>query len=308
MSFTAMVLAAGYGTRLRPLTDELPKPLVPVGDRSLLAHITGALIAAGAARIVVNAHHLASKLQGAVAELRGAPNPAATDELRFAIAHETRILGTAGGVRNAAALLGEGSIVVVNGDILAELAITTLREAHARDDSLATLAVGPLLAVGEGTVGIGVNGAVVRLRGHSFGVELAGSEFVGAQLLSPDARALLPEEGCLVGDLYLPALQRGERVTACSAASLWCDVGTPGAYLAANRAWLKARDLDAFVADTAEVSPRVSVVDSLIGAAAEITGHGALVNVVVWPGARAHAPLANAIVTIEHTVHVPKAP
>src|SRR5215475_3749531 len=99
----AMILAAGLGTRLRPLTDELPKPLVPVGDRPAVAHVAARLAAAGVCEAVLNTHHLAS----AFTPERLAGLPIAVHPI-----HEPEILGTAGAVANAAALLGEGPVVV----------------------------------------------------------------------------------------------------------------------------------------------------------------------------------------------------
>src|SRR5688572_24464404 len=95
---TAMVLCAGLGTRLRPLTDELPKPLVPVGDRSLLAHIARVLAGAGFERLVINTHHLPELFPAAIREL----------SIEAHLIHEPVILGTAGGVAGARRFLGRG--------------------------------------------------------------------------------------------------------------------------------------------------------------------------------------------------------
>src|SRR6478672_7195775 len=100
MSAAAMVLAAGLGTRLRPLTNELPKPLVPIGDRSMLAHVVDRLRAAGCSPVVVNAHHHAD----AVAR--------ACEALGAVVSREDEdLLGTAGGLARARALLGEGDVL-----------------------------------------------------------------------------------------------------------------------------------------------------------------------------------------------------
>jgi MurNAc alpha-1-phosphate uridylyltransferase len=100
---TAMILAAGRGERLRPLTDRMPKPLIPVAGRSLLERSIDRLIAHGVTNIVVNVHHLGQQI---VDRLDG----------RVRIVHEERLLETGGGVKNALPLLGEGPFYVVNGD------------------------------------------------------------------------------------------------------------------------------------------------------------------------------------------------
>src|SRR5437763_8368460 len=100
-----MILAAGKGTRLRPLTDALAKPMVPVGDRPAIAHVLERVRLA-ASRVVVNVHHRPEDV-AAWARAEG-----------VAVSEERELLGTAGGVARAAALLGEGDVLVWNADIL----------------------------------------------------------------------------------------------------------------------------------------------------------------------------------------------
>lgn len=283
----AMILAAGLGTRLRPLTEELPKPLVPVGDRSMLRHVAARLAAAGVERVVMNVHHQAEAFtEGVLAEL----------PLPLAIVREAALLGTGGGVANARAALGEGDVIVWNGDILADVDVSAVLVAHAATMALATLVYAPR-AAGEGTVGVGSTGEVVRLRGERFGEEVRGGDFLGIQVLGPALRAALPEPGCLVGDGYLPALRRGARVATFAHAGAWDDVGDVVAYLAANARWLAAEKRASFVAAGARVAPGVDVTGSVIGAGATVAGAGALAGCVVWPGARAVAPLEGAVIT-----------
>lgn len=284
----AMILAAGLGTRLRPLTDELPKPLVPIGDRPVLAHVAARLAAAGITEAVLNTHHLAAAFAG----LAGLP-------LALRVIHETEILGTAGGVAHAAALLGEGDVLVWNGDILAAVDVGALIAAPRTGGAAATLAVAPraIGAVGDGTVGLGADGRVVRLRGERFGDEIAGADFLGVHVLGAALRARLPERGCLVGDLYLPALREGKRLATLSVAGSWDDIGTVEAYLTANARWLARAGLVAHVGEGAHVDPGVDLTGSVVGAGAVVRGGGALTRSVIWPGARAEAPLDRAVVT-----------
>lgn len=270
----AMILAAGYGTRLRPLTEERPKPLVWVGDRPMLAHIVERLARGGIGRVVMNTHHRAEDF----AEIAGRlPLP-------VTVVHEGAILGTGGGVANAAQALGEGDVLVWNGDILIDLSVGALVEAHRRGGAGATLAVAPR-ARGDGTVGIGAAGEVVRLRGQRFGEEVAGGDFVGVQVVGEELRARLPREGCLVGDGYLPWLREGRRLATFEAPGEWDDVGTVAAYLEANARWLAQRGLEAFVGEGAEVDEGVAVLGSVVGAGARVRGRGALRGCVIWPGA-----------------------
>ena len=288
----AMLLCAGFGTRLRPLTDELPKPLVPLGDQPLLVHIARRLRAAGFDRLVVNTHHLHAAFFGISRDL-GA-------ELH--VVHEPEIRGTAGGVAGARRLLGAGPIVVWNGDIVCDPALDELL--------LRVEPAGACLAVarapaGEGTVGIGPDGEVVRLRGESFGREVAAGDFVGVSALGGELLAALPATGCLVGDVWLPALRRGVRLWTAPASGIWWDIGDLESYLAAQHAWLAEQATGAggsWVASDAVVEAGVELKQSVVGAGARLLGHGLVERSVIWPGVTAQAPLSNAVVTARGSV------
>ena len=285
---SAMVLAAGFGTRLRPLTDERAKPLVWVGDRPLLAHVVERLARGGVTQVALNTHHRADDFAEA---LRALPVP-------VEVLREAEILGTAGGVANAAAALGEGDVVVWNGDILIDLDVAELMSAHRRLGSAATLAVAPRPR-GEGTVGIGASGEVVRLRGERFGEEAAGGDFVGVQVIADPLRRRLPAQGCLVGDGYLPWLREGEPIATVAAPRDWDDIGTVAAYLRANQRWLSQVGRESFLGEGATVDEGVEVDGTVVGSRAQVRGRGALRGCVVWPGAKMvlDGPLDGVVVT-----------
>jgi mannose-1-phosphate guanylyltransferase len=287
---TAIVLCAGLGTRLRPLTDERAKAMVPVGDRPALAHVVARVRLAVPARIVVNVHHRPD-------DVRAWAEPEA-----IAVSHERELLGTAGGVARAAVLLGTGDVLVWNGDILSELDPRELCAAHGRGDlaNRATLAVLARPA-GEGNVGFGEDGRIVRLRRESFGAETHGGEFLGIHVVGEALRALFPERGCLVGDVYLPALRRGERLDAYVTAAPFVDVGSLAEYLAANARWLASRGVGSWVHPTAVVNAAID--GSVVGAGATVDAP-ALAS-VIWPGARVHSACSRAVVTPLGTTSTP---
>ncbi len=284
----AMILAAGLGTRLRPLTEELPKPLVPLGDRPLLAQIADQLAAAGHREALLNTHWL--------------PEAFAPWSDRLAVQlhaiHEPVIRGTAGGVAGARGRLGTPPILVYNGDVVVDPPLVEL--AAAADDGL-TLVVAPRPR-GAGTVGLDADRCVVRLRGERFGEEASGGDYVGVAAIGARALGALPAMGCLIGDVALPWLRRGGRLRAVLHHGSFADAGTPPDYLAANLAWLVRRGASAWVAPTARVSAAVTLVESLVGDGAAVEGGGRLTRCVVWPGATALAPLADAIVTPRRVV------
>jgi mannose-1-phosphate guanylyltransferase len=271
----AMVLCAGLGTRLRPLTEWCAKPLVPVGDRPAVAHVVERL-AAFPVR-VLNVHHRPDDLVH-WANAHG-----------VAVSSEIDLLGTAGGVAKARALLGEGDVLVWNGDILCELDVEALLAAHRSEATLAVVA----RAKGEGNVGLDDEGRIVRLRKERFGEETRGADFMGIHVIGAALRARLPEKGCLVGDVYIPALARGARIEAHVVDVAFSDIGSIAEYVAANRAWLARRGVSEWSADDARVDAAIE--GSIVGAGARIEAPAR--RCIVWPGAVVRGAIEDAIVT-----------
>jgi mannose-1-phosphate guanylyltransferase len=287
---SALILAAGFGTRLRPLTLELPKPIVPVGDRPLLAHVAAACRRAGATRLVANVHHEHQKISSVIEELA----------LNIDVVVEPEIRGTAGGVAGARARFTPREPVLVwNGDILTEASCAALLDV-ARERDAQVLLVSERNG-SEGTVGLDEAGCVVRLRGRVFGHEARSADYIGVMALGPSVVAGLPERGCLFGEVGLPHLAEGRRLYTLPHRSPWSDVGDLGEYARANFAWLSAKATaplltgDSWVGQGAEVSAGVVLERCLIGAGARITGEGVLSEVIVWPGASLAAPLRRAV-------------
>jgi mannose-1-phosphate guanylyltransferase len=286
----AMILCAGLGTRLRPLTEERAKPMVPVGDRPALAHVVERVRLAVPARIVVNVHHRPEDVR-AWAEPEG-----------ISVSHERELLGTAGGVTRASVLLGTCDVLVWNGDILSELDPRQLVAAHASSKTEADAAPRATLAVhargaGQGNVGFDAGGRIVRLRAESVGAEAhaetRGGDFLGIHVIGEALRALLPERGCLIGDVYLPALRRGERLQAFVTEAPFVDVGSIAQYLAANAQWLRSRGLTSWAHPTATVNAAID--GSVVGAGSVVDA--AVLASVVWPGAHVHSACNDAVVT-----------
>jgi mannose-1-phosphate guanylyltransferase len=124
----AMVLAAGLGTRLQPLTFEVPKPMVPVLDRPVMAHILELLERQGFDQVVANLHWFPDTIRGYFGD-------------RIEYRYEEELLGTAGGVRNVRDFFGDDLVVVVSGDALTDLDLNALVERHRSTGGIATLTV-----------------------------------------------------------------------------------------------------------------------------------------------------------------------
>ncbi len=141
---TAFILGAGLGTRLRPLTEKTPKPLLPIAGRPMITYAMEHLKQAGIRRFIINTHHLASQYAEAFPEGRWRDIP-------LVFRHEPVLLDTAGGLKNIEDLIAsEERIVVYNGDILSSMPLAPLFDRHSELDTEATLALrssGPLLNV-----------------------------------------------------------------------------------------------------------------------------------------------------------------
>ena len=292
-----LVLAAGLGTRLRPLTDDCPKALVPIGDATALAHAVASLRRAGARKIAANAHHHAEMVARECASLD------------IACSRELHLLGTAGGVTHAREILGDDDILVWNADMFAPrieqaaAAAAALVNAHCDATSVganrvanpfpvATLLVREV-ARGKGNVGWDDSMRITRLRQETVREgEHAAGEFLGIHVVG----ATLPRlrEGCLVGDVYLPALRAGADLRVLCTEIATHDIGSFTEYLAANAAWLRSRGASSFVAPRASVSPDVSVEGSVVGANASVRAD--TVRCVVWPGVVVDVAVSDAVV------------
>ena len=289
----AMILCAGLGERLRPLSEELPKPLVPVGDRSVLAHIATCLRRAGHYSAVVNTHWLHETFK-AITNI---------SDVELTLIHEPQILGQAGGIAGARPLL-QAPVIAWNGDILIDDPPLDELVARVRVSGGICLAVAPAAAFG--TVGLDSACRMVRVRGQSFGTEARAADYVGLLALGEAALRELPERGCLFEDFMLPRLRRGEPVETCLMSCGWQEVGSLEGYWAANERWLSHHANHgerSYVHPSAHVAASVRLSCSVVGANAHIEGVGSVVRSVIWPDSRATAPIDNAIVTPRVRVH-----
>lgn len=151
----AMVLAAGLGTRLRPITYEMPKPMVPVLNRPVMEHILRLLARQGFTETIANLHWFPELIRG-----RFGDGSAFGVELSYS--PEERLLGTSGGVREAAGFLGD-SFLVISGDALTDIDLGAMREFHESHDGIATLATKRVADTSQ--FGVAIIGSDGRIQG-----------------------------------------------------------------------------------------------------------------------------------------------
>jgi N-acetyl-alpha-D-muramate 1-phosphate uridylyltransferase len=233
---SAMVLAAGLGTRMRPISDSMPKPLIEIGGRTLLDHAIDRLAEAGAEEMVVNVHYKAEMVEARLA---------ARTQPHIRVLRETELLETGGGVANALALLGE-VFFVANADVLwldgVEDTLTRLASAFdpGRMDAMLLLQR-TVTAVGyEGSGDYFLDPVCVpRRRGER---EIAPFIFTGVQLLHRRLFDGIAERRFSLNLVYDRA-ERSGRLRAIVHDGEWYHIGTPEG-LAATRARLSAHRIE----------------------------------------------------------------
>jgi MurNAc alpha-1-phosphate uridylyltransferase len=228
-SKTAMVLAAGLGTRMRPLTDTMPKPLVKVAGRALLDHVLDRLDGAGVTRAVVNVHHFADQIIAHVAN-RKRPQITISDERGV-------LLDTGGGVVKALPQLGDAPFYHLNADTIwidgVKPNLARLAEAFEPDTLDAVLLRAPTAgSIGYAGRGDFIMAADGRLTPRSER-DLAPFVYAGAAILSPKLFTDAPAGKFSLLTLFTRAAAIG-RLSGLRLEGLWMHVGTPDAIAAAE--------------------------------------------------------------------------
>lgn len=232
-----MILAAGFGTRLRPLTDHVPKPVIEVAGQPLIFFALQNMQRAQVSRVVINTHYLP--------ELVAQKVKSVSWPFEILFSYEPQILGTGGGIKFAASKLsGADAILVQNADAIVETDVQMLLSEHFATNALSTMV---LKAVDDPDLyGAIVTDAEDRVRdiigkvGYS-GVANQRRMFCGMQVLDPDIMNWMPQrsEFCILRDTLVPAIKENAAVYAFENSGFFCDVGTTERLLWANNHFLK---------------------------------------------------------------------
>ncbi len=290
----ALVLGAGRGERLRPLTDIMPKPLLPILGRPVIEQTLGALAALGCEATAINLHHL-----GAAIEDRFG---GAFDAMRLNYSREPVLLGTLGALGPLAEFVAAADqLVVVNGDSLCRWPFAKLVRRHRASGAAATLLLTTRASpkrFGGGVV-VRRDGSIKSLRGGERGDKERRRVFAGAHVFEPEllARAtkeLDNEPADFVSDLYEPLLQEGELLQSLETRRHWHDLGTPERYLEGAYNWglgrwprrLWRRN---WLAPGAEVSLRAQVHGSVIERGAVLEAGCKIEHSLIMGGAQVGA-------------------
>jgi NDP-sugar pyrophosphorylase family protein len=286
-----MILAAGLGTRMRPLSQLRPKPVLPVRGLPLVAYGLALLARHGAQEIAINLHHQPDAVREAA--LRFAPPGVA---LHFSL--ETELLGTGGGIRRLAGFLrASDPCLVLGGDMLLDVDLSAVVHRHREHGAALTLVLrDDARGATFGTIGVDDEGRVRRIgRRFDLGGERRAGVYVHATVIDAAALDSLPERDVFghLDEWLVPRLAagaddvRGEVLA--PEACVWEPVGTPEEYLAVN---LRPPRLSYLDADARARAEGVRFAPGLvIGAGAELGAGARLERAVVWDGERVPAGL-----------------
>lgn len=227
-----MILAAGLGTRLRPLTTRWPKPAIPLLGQPLLRYNLAVLYAAGVRAVGINTHHLPEEMR-ACAEAE-----CARWGLPLTVVHEPVIQGTGGGIRGLRKFLEDDHFIVFNGDILFAVELQPVVEAHRSTGSAATMVLLPMPENEKyAAVEMDPKQRILRIAGHGpGGGALSPWHFSGVHVMSPAVFDFMAPEGeeDINRSVYVRMIEEGLQLRGHITQAYWSDLGTPSRYLAAQ--------------------------------------------------------------------------
>jgi len=303
--FKCFILAAGYGERLQPITNHIPKPLLPILGKPLLESIVEKVIALPRdkiriEKIGINLHHKKEAIQEWTEK--------SPFNARLVLFPETSILNTGGGLKNAQSFLADSDFIVHNGDIISDIDIAALAQYHHHEKNLVTLAVHDYPQFNN--VVIDRDGLLKRV-GQTYaprGAAECAIAFTGIAAYSAAFLNFLPQGASSVVDAWMKAAASGHRigtfnVTGCS----WIDIGSPASYVSAVMLALRNEGEAAHIAPSTRGCEHVEIGGNIVIEKGGTLGKGSsLKNCIVLPNGRAEggAIYSNCIVGPDYVIPV----
>lgn len=289
-----MILAAGFGTRLFPLTIDRTKPAIPFLGKPLVGYVAEYIAKFGFKEVVVNLHHQPDSVVKALG-----------DGSNFGVRihytlEEPGILGTAGALDNAKHLLENETFLIVNGKIITDIDISSAIETHKKSGALATMILKPntkrerftIVETEDGFVkGFGdsatpLSEEEIRDIEHELFIPLM---FTGIHIMEPRVFDYIPRGvySDIVPYFYNPALGNGEKIAAHVTDANWFELSTIPRYLDISLAMMNGSDV--YTGDNCVISPNATVRDSVIWDNVEIAGETSLYRTIIADGVRIEA-------------------
>jgi len=279
----AFLLGAGLGTRLQPLTETLPKPLIPFANRPLITHALDHCLQAGITDFAINTHHLHETWD------RFFPNGKYRDA-NLTFFHEPELLETGGGIKNIADWIKDEPVLVYNGDIITDFPIDRLMTGHMASNNTATLAVqnhGPDLRITvDGHRVTDVRGLIHQQQGTH--------QFTGIYVIDPEILELIPpNEKISIIPAFVELIKQGELgAYHVKGHPKWLDLGTRETYLKASLA------IPPKVSREARISETANIQNSWVAQNAIVESGAIIKDSILWPDTHVlqDAELTNCIV------------
>lgn len=290
----AVILAAGLGTRMRPLTNRTAKPALPVLNEPLIVRTLRELKRAGVSEVMINLHHCPDSIRAAI--------PPGNLGLKIKYSRETTILGTGGALRKVRGWAGRAPLFVVNGDVVFDFDLKAMAAIHRRTSALATLALRansnprkykPVIT--------DRTGRILSIRGQPRGRRGSVCLFASVHLIEPVILDRLPAgPSDTVGDLYIPLLREGAHLQGVRQSGVWHDLGSPSGYLKSQLRLLSAgpRKRLALVDSSVRAGKGARILRSVIGEGCVLEPSARVFGSILWEGAlvKSGASLKNCIV------------
>ncbi len=226
-----MVLAAGFGERMRPLTESRAKPTIPLLNRPLIAHTLEYLRRHGVSDVMINLHHLPESIRGMVGD-------GSRLQVRVSYSEEPQILGTAGGLKKAGSFFRDsGTFVLMNSDFVIDCDLAAAVREHHRSGALVTMVLTtPRHQANYGVVEVGEGGRIHSIAGRPADRTPPNAgryTFTGLHLLEPEVLDAIPAGGRVEinRDVYPRLLEEGKAIRAHIHSGFWREFGTPRLYI-----------------------------------------------------------------------------
>ena len=263
----AMVLSAGYGTRLWPLTEDRTKPAIPILGKPLVGYVAEYLAQFGVDDIVVNLHHRPESVREALGD-------GSKFGVKLRYVEEPEILGTSGALDNARELFEHDTFVVVNGKIITDIDLAAAIETHRSREALATLVLLPNAGRERFSVVETKVDLITGFGGMPTEDLINPLMFTGIQILEPRIFQYIPRAvfSHSVTDVYPQAIANGERIVAHVASGKWRELSTLRRYRDISLEMLRETGETISTGEDSEVSESAVVVDSILWDRVNVTG------------------------------------
>lgn len=294
----AMILSAGYGTRLWPLTEDRTKPAIPILGKPLVGYVAEYLSQYGVNEIVVNLHHRPESVRRALGD-------GSAFGVQLDYVEEPVILGTSGALDNARDFFVDDTFVVVNGKIITDIDLSAALETHRKQNALATLVLMRNRSYERFTVVETRDGRVTNFDGMpgSSHNDTAPLMFTGIQILEPRIFEYIPPGvfSHSTTEVYPQAIAKGEIIVAHVAEGKWRELSTLQRYLDISVEMLRETGRPFFAGNNSIISPLADVTDSILWDDVQVSERARISRVILADDVRIESDEM-----IENAVVVPK--